>query len=154
MKKLICLLSLLLIFSSCAKNSRDMDIPTATKAVIGAFEPDAFVRADDDFIATNFGAVDHVEESAVYYTKNGDGTEFGFFRLSDAKYTAETEGLIRDYLASERESVEALAALYPAKELNERLARFDNATVGTAGNTVYYFLTEPSVAQTVIGQFK
>lgn len=150
MKTIWILLSLCLLFSACATQPKELDLQAAAQRTMESYEANAFVRADEDFVATNFGTPEYLEEAAVYYTQNGDGTEFGFFRLSDAKYTAEMERLIRDYLASERESVEALAALYPAEELQARLARFDSVTVGAVGNTVYYFLTEPTIAKNVL----
>ncbi len=151
MKKIWMLLSICLLFSACATQPKELDLQAAAQRVMESYEANAFVRADEDFVATNFGTPEYLEEAAVYYTKNGDGTEFGFFRLSDARYTADMEQALKDYLASERESVEALAALYPAEELQARLARFDGATVGAKGDTAYYFLTDPTIAKTVLG---
>lgn len=142
MKKILILPFVCVLLCSCTGQNREFDIQAAAQRTMESYEPNAFVRADSDFVSTNFGTPEYLEEAAVYYTRNGDGTEFGFFRLSNMKYTADMEEKIRDYLKSEREAVASLAALYPAEELSTRLSRFDGATVGTAGNTVYYFLTE------------
>ena len=154
MKKLCFLCALCLCFAACGRESADMGVEEAAERVMAEYERNAFVRADGDFMEANFGAPDYVTESAVYYAQNGDGTEFGFFRLSDSKYGADMEKIIQTYIQSERESVEALAALYPAEELAARLARFDGATIGASGDTVYYFLTEQTVAHKVLKTFK
>ncbi len=154
MKKLWLLCTLCLCLTACGRENTDIGVEEAAGRVMAEYESNAFVRADDDFIETNFNTPDYVEEAAVYYTQNGDGTEFGFFRLSDAKYSADMEKIIKTYIQSERESVEALAALYPAEELNERLARFDGATVNTLGLTTYYVIADAETVQKTENLFK
>lgn len=154
MKKFLIFLALCCLFCSCARrDGKIQDIQSAAGATLEEYgTPHDFVRAEQDFIATNFGNTDGITDYAVYYA--ADGTEFGFFRLSDAGNAPDMQNKVRAYLASERESVEALAALYPADELNARLSRFDKATVGTTGDVVYYFLTDPAVPQKVLKQFQ
>ena len=154
MKKLCFLCALCLCFAACGRESADMGVEEAAERVMAEYERNAFVRADEDFMEANFGAPDYVTESAVYYAQNGDDTEFGFFRLSDAKYGADMEKIIQTYIQSERESVEALAALYPAEELSARLARFDGATVNTVGLTTYYVIADAKTVKKTENLFK
>ena len=70
------------------------------------------------------------------------------------KYGADVEKIIQTYIQSERESVEALAALYPAEELSARLARFDGATVKTVGLTTYYVIADAKIVKKTENLFK
>ncbi|MBQ8356782.1 MAG: DUF4358 domain-containing protein [Clostridia bacterium] len=149
------LIALLLLLPSCGRRADELSLAKATDMVLTEYGDNAsFVRADGDFITTNFGNREDVAESAVYFSESGDGTEFGFFRMSDAAHCGDMESDVRAYIASERQSVESLAALYPADDLNARLKRFDNATVGTVGNIVYYFITEPTIAKNAVRRFR
>ena len=145
MKKLLLFLSLTLLLVGCAQKTALPKTPDeAATAALSAFPSDmTFTRADADFIETNFDTTG-VEDVAVYYA--ADGTELGFFSVDPTqKERLVTE--IRAYLSGEEESVRQLAALYPADELDARLARFKEAKVGSIGDTiVYYLLTdaEPS----------
>ena len=147
MKKLCLLCILCLCFVACGHESADIGTEEAAARILTEYERNAFVRADDDFIKTNFGTPDHLKEATVYYAANGDGTEFGFFRVADASSVDDMEWLIKDYLATERAAVESLAALYPADELVSRLARLDGAAVGHVGNTVYYCVADSALCQ-------
>ena len=142
MKRLGLMIVTLLCIAGCARQGDLIDMETATRAVQNEYGDDSLVRAEDDLVRANFGDLDYVQEAAVYYTENADGTEFGFFKLSDKKFAPQMEAVIKEYLKTEREAVESLAALYPAEELSARLARFDNATVGRLGNIVYYCIAD------------
>lgn len=155
MKKFCFLFALLLLFSGCSREKMDLTPEKAAEVVLTEYgERTHFVRAEDDFLNTNFGSHDYVRESAVYFDENGDGSEFGFFRLSDEQYSEEMIAAIQAYINSERQSVESLAALYPADDLSNRLQRFDNATVGHMGDLVYYFVTEPTIAKNAVRRFR
>ena len=155
MRKICFLLAFLLLFCACSREATDITPEKAAETVLSEYgENTAFVRAEEDFLTTNFGARDYVRESAVYFSENGDGSEFGFFRLSDEQYSDEMIAAIQSYIKSERQSVESLAALYPADDLTNRLDRFDNATVGHMGDLVYYFITEPTVAKNAVRRFR
>ncbi len=143
MRHVLCMLLLpLLLFCSCAQDGGDTDIPSAVSAVRASYADGALVQADADLVTTNFGALDFVDVAEVWLTENGDGTEFGFFHLTDTRRAGELQARIRDYLANERQAVESLAALYPAEELQARLDRFTHAKVGQAGAVVYYLLAD------------
>ena len=155
MKKICFLFVLLLTFSGCSRETMDMTPEKAAEVVLTEYgENTNFVRADEDFLTTNFGSRDYVSESAVYFSENGDGNEFGFFRLSDEQYSDEMIAAVEEYINSERQSVQSLAALYPADELSDRLQRFDSATVGHMGDLVYYFITEPTIAKNAVRRFR
>ena len=155
MKKICFLFVLLLLFSGCSREKMDLTPEKAAEVVLTEYgENTRFVRAEEDFLTTNFGSNDYVREAAVYFDEDGNGGEFGFFRLSDEQYSAEMITAVREYINSERQSVESLAALYPAEELSNRLQRLDNATVGHKGDLVYYFITEPTVAQNAVRRFR
>lgn len=155
MKKICFLLALLLLFSGCSREKMDMTPEKAAEMVLSEYGANTqFTQADTDFLTTNFGSHDYVREAAVYFSENGDGSEFGFFRLSDEAYSEEMISTVQAYIDSERQSVESLAALYPADDLSNRLRRFDNATVGHMGDLVYYFITEPAVAKNAVRRFR
>ncbi len=108
---------------------------TEIQEVLGGKE--RFDAADEDFVATSFE--DRAfEERGVYFMRDGFG-EFGAFLLPSAAEAAAFEGTVRAYLAREAEAIRSLAALYPAEELEARLACFDEASVVRRGAAVYYF---------------
>lgn len=154
MNKTICVLLLLaLLLSACTRTPNETDIPSAVSAVQEEYG-DKIILADADFVRTNFGEREYVDEAQVWLSESGDGTEFGFFHLTDLRYTSEMQTAIRAYLVGEKQSVESLAALYPAEELQTRLARFDRAKIGNFGTTVYYFLTDTAVGERLSARFK
>ena len=155
MKKICFLLMLLFLFSGCSREGMDMTPEKAAEMVLTEYgERTHFVRAEEDFLTTNFGSHDYVRDAAVYFSEDGDGSEFGFFRLSSEQYSAEMIDAVQAYIDSERQSVRSLAALYPADDLSLRLQRFDNATVGHMGDLVYYFITEKDVATSAVRRFR
>ena len=147
MKRFLCLCLLLFLLFGCAKEEKSLDFETAASRILEASENGAFVRADEDFVKTNFGAPDYLTEAVVYYAERDDGTEFGFFRVSDAMHVSDMEQTVSEYLATEREAVESLAALYPAEELNARLARFQHAKTGARDTVVYYCLGDDALCK-------
>lgn len=143
MKQLVTVFLLLLLLCSCQKGQPDANVADVAGRVLDVCgDTPSFLAADPDFVTTNFGEADFVEDAAIYMSEDFDGTEFGIFRLTDTKHEKEMLSLIRAYIQSEREAVESLAALYPAEELSARLARFDNAVVGTSNGVVYYLLMD------------
>ncbi|MBQ8340758.1 MAG: hypothetical protein IJY22_00090 [Clostridia bacterium] len=139
MKKTMFLLSLclLLALGGCrgqADPAQTMD--QAASSMLTAHGKDRYVLADEDFVTTNFGSEDHIKRAAIYLSREGDGTEFGFFELTDVKYRDRMIAEIRAYLAEEEAAVRSLAALYPANDLQARLYRFTRAKVGATGNLV------------------
>ena len=147
MKRICLLLVLFLAFSACGKHPNELTAAKASNATLEVCGENDYFRADEDFIETNFGQAPYWQDSAVYLSNRNDGSEFGFFELTDIQYRDEMIAAIRAYLASEEQSVRALATLYPADDLKARLDRFEKATVGAAHNVVYYFLTDVALAQ-------
>ena len=148
MKKPLCFLTLTLLLLGCSKNAAaptTLDA-TADEALSVLSAGRTFTRADEDFIKTNFpDAI--IEAAAVYYAD--DGTEFGIFSV-DVSQKETVTAAIRTYLDSEEQSVRSLADLYPADDLNARLSRFDNAQLGSLGDTlVYYLLTDAESARKI-----
>ena len=154
MKRLLYLgFVLVLALGACARQSKGvLDFDSATQEISAAYgEKEGFVRADEDFVLTNFGAPDYVTDSAVFLSDTG---EIGIFALSDAKHAPKMQKTIEEYLTLERESVVSLAELYPADELSARLARFDSARVGAVGSTVYYYMLDANAATAVEKLFR
>ncbi|MBR6727448.1 MAG: hypothetical protein IKM08_04590 [Clostridia bacterium] len=141
MKRLSFLCVLFLLLTSCGR-AQAQSAAQAAKDALQTYGAEDFFAADGDFIKTNFGEPDFLKEGVVYLSRANDGREFGFFELTDARYREEMLTLIRDYLASEEQSVRSLAALYPADDLQARLARFEQAAVGADGTLVYYCLVD------------
>ena len=106
-----------------------------------------FVMADEDFTADHIGSPTYLEESAICFAAEGKTREFGVFRLADNSQASEYKQIIRAYLQNEREALSSLAELYPAEEIEERLALYDNATVGSEGMLVYYFVLDKAETQ-------
>ena len=84
----------------------------------------------------------YLEESTVCFGAEGKSREFGVFRLSDRSKASEFKQSLRSYLQAEKEALSTLAELYPVEELAERLALYENATVGSEGMLVYYFVLD------------
>jgi hypothetical protein len=143
-KGCIFLLALLLIFPGCSRaEALDGTLETTISRVQNAISSTAdFVMADEDFTTDHIGAPDFLEESAVCFGAEGKTREFGVFRLSDRSKAAEFKKSLRNYLEKERQALSSLAELYPADELAERLALYENATVGSEGMLVYYFVLD------------
>jgi hypothetical protein len=98
-----------------------------------------FVAADEDFIQTNFSNSGSLCGGLVFFGDEDTAGEWGVFLADSAAHAAACEAQLREYLQTEREAIASLASLYPAQELQERLALYENATVGSSGTTVYYF---------------
>lgn len=149
MKGFCIALAVLCLLTACGRKAPSGDLQAATRNVTAIYAADELRLADDDFVLNNFGALDYVERAEVYLSANGDGTEIGFFQLTDTSHTGKMKSAIREYLESERRSVESLAALYPGEELNRRLSRFDSATVAESGTLVYYIVAASHDAQKI-----
>lgn len=143
-KRCIILLSLLLLLPSCNRAAAlEQTLSQAVKRIQNAIADDKdFILADADFTADNIGSPAYLEEGAVCFGAEGKTREFGVFRLSDRTKAAEFKESLRTYLQNERKALASLADLYPAEELEERLALYENATVGSEGMLVYYFVLD------------
>ncbi|MBQ3482617.1 MAG: hypothetical protein IJA78_00385 [Clostridia bacterium] len=148
-RSILLIVTALLLLCACQKEqATDASADELAQAVIAATAAHEFRRADDDFTENCFEAPAAPAESAVYFASDANDTcEFGVFRLTDTAHAADMMAAIHDYLESERAAVESLAALYPGDELEARLARYRDATVGASGNIVYYFAMEPHLAE-------
>ena len=128
---------------ACRKTKDTPDLPGTLARVQGALGgEEAFIAADEDFIATNFGEPAYLSQSRVGFDAGGATREIGLFLLDDPAKTAEFEERVRAYLTREAEALASLAALYPAGELENRLALYKNAAVGSKGAMVYYFVLD------------
>lgn len=146
---LFCLVMLLLLVS-CSRES-EISFDALHQGVATHYGEQGFLRADPDFTESNFGKPDFLSDSAVFLSERG---EIGIFSLNDPARAAEMLTLVNDYLALEQRSVIELAALYPADELEARLARFENAQSGAIGSVVYYSLLDEKDAATLQGLLK
>jgi len=143
-KGCIILLALLLLLPSCSRTAAlEQTLSAAVLRIQNAIADDEdFIIADADFTADNIGAPAYLEESTVCFGAEGKTREFGIFRLSDRTKAHEFKDRLRVYLQNEREALSSLADLYPAEELEQRLALYENATVGNEGMLVYYFVLD------------
>lgn len=103
----------------------------------------AFLIADSDFAKTNFEGCDGIDEALICFGEGGENREFGIFRVSTHRQAIALKERIRAYLSREQEALHSIAALYPAEELEEKLALYRDATIGIDGDTVYYFVMDP-----------
>ena len=138
-RALLFLCTLLLLLTGCQKREATAPISLEEEAtrVVQRLGPERFTMTDADFTTINFDA-EYIEQSAIYLARNGIG-EWGVFLLDDPAHAKQCKALIRSYLDNERASIESLAALYPAKELQERLSLYKDATVDSEGALVWYF---------------
>ncbi len=145
MKKcFVFILALLALLPSCNRaTAMEQTLSEAVTRIQNALADDKdFILADEDFTTDNIGAPAYLEESAVCFGVEGKSREFGVFRLSDRTKANEFKASLRAYLQNEREALSSLADLYPAEELEERLSLYENATVGSEGMLVYYFVMD------------
>ena len=145
----ILFLACLLLFSACtraeaAKQTLSAVVARIQNAISAVSD---FVTADEDFTADHIGAPAYLEESVVCFGAEGKTREFGIFRLTDRSKAGEFKEALRTYLKNEREALSSLSELYPAEELEERLALYENATVGNEGMLVYYFVLDKKETQ-------
>ena len=141
--KWICLiLALSCLLSACQKAETDLSGEDAARRVCAACGDGTLRRADDDFVTAVLGGTDRVSWAAIYLDTADNGTEVGLLEAVDTVSVPLVKDAVSEYLASERRSVEALAALYPGEELHARLARFDGAIVAQRGLLVYYILAD------------
>ncbi len=143
-KGCILLLAFVLLFSSCARaEALGQSLSAAVSRIQNAISSVGdFVAAEEDFTADHIGSPDYLEEGVVCFGTEGKPREFGVFRLSDRSKAGEFKESLRTYLENEREALSSLAELYPAEEIEERLALYENATVGSEGMLVYYFVLD------------
>ena len=140
MKRFCLILPLLLLLGGCnatAPASLEQAEAQALRTVGADYR-----LADADFIATNFPDMPPLKQAKVYLAANGDGREFGFFELSEERQAPQAIASLRAYLANEEQAVRALAALYPAEELQVRLARFARVKIEQNGRLIGYDLTK------------
>ena len=145
MKKCCALiLAALLIFTACSRaEALDGTLSAIVSRVQNAISKAAdFVTADEDFTADHIGSPSSLEEGVVCFGADGKTREFGVFQLTDRSKAAEFKESLRSYLKSEKEALSSLAELYPAEEIEVRLSLYENATVGSEGMLVYYFVLD------------
>ena len=144
------LLTLFLLFPSCQRasavnNGSLADALLRVQNVLGGAQN--FVTTDEDFTQTNFGTPAYLDEGVVCFGEGEKTQEIGIFLLRDRSKAKEFKGLLQQYLQREAEALSSLAALYPAEELEKRLSLYENATVGSEGMLVWYFVLEGADTQ-------
>ena len=153
MKRVFCLLiSLSLFFCACQGKTESASslLSAATRVQNALGGKESFYEADEDFIADNFGELPYVQEAKVFLGCGEKMQEFGIFRLTDRQKASELKMILKDYLATEKEALTSLSALYPAEELSARLAAYEGAHVGSEGMLVYYFVLECAQAKVAL----
>ena len=140
----VLILATLLLFSACSRaEALEGTLSSIVSRVQNAISKAAdFVTAEEDFAADHIGSPAYLEEGVVCFGADGKAREFGVFRLADRTKAAEFKESLRSYLKNEKEALSSLAELYPAEEIEARLALYENATVGSEGMLVYYFVLD------------
>ncbi len=145
-KRWIFLLMCLLLLTGCnrAPAPSDEEFEASCAAVAEALGgQERFALADEDFVQTAFSPKNAPLHARVCFEKEGCG-EWGLFFVSDTAEAKALESALRAYLAQEKEAVESLAELYPARELEQRLALYTDAEVGCHQGYVWYFALSPA----------
>lgn len=146
------LLSLALLLPSCHRTEAavgSLDI-LATRVQNAVSSKEDFVIADADFTSDHFGEPSFLQESIVALGNGEKTREFGLFRLKDRTKAAQLKASVQEYLKNEQEALLSLSALYPTEELQTRLSLYQNATVGSEGMLVYYFVLDKKETELAI----
>ena len=145
----ILFLACLLLFSGCTRaEAANPTLSALVKRVQNAISSAGdFITADEDFTADHIGSPTYLEESVICFGAEGKTREFGVFRLTDRSKASEFKEALRTYLENEREALSSLSELYPAEEIEVRLSLYENATVGSEGMLVYYFVLDKKETQ-------
>ncbi len=139
-RALLLTLALLLLLCACNHKESTPDMGTVSEALLScAEEREALVLADDDFEESNFDLDEQTDEVRIYID---EGREIGVFRLESHGDAKTVENRIRDYIASEKESISSLLELYPSEELSAKLSRYENAAVLSKNGYVCYLILE------------
>lgn len=130
----------LLIFSGCTGRTSNENIEVLSgvervQAALGGKE--RFSEADNAFVTTHFDA-DALLDHVVLFESDGAYGELGVLHAKKGE-EATLERAVRAYLSREAQAIRSLASLYPAEELEARLACYEQALVGREGALVYYF---------------
>lgn len=148
------LLALLLLLPSCHSASA-VEIGEIEHALLRVQNAlggkDRFIVADSDFAETNLGNPEYLKEGVICFGDDDETREIGIFRLEDRRKAAEFKQTLRDYLQSEAQALSSLAALYPAEELEARLKLYENASVGSEGMLVWYFVLDDTDKEKALG---
>lgn len=137
-RALLLTLALLPILCACNHKESTPDIGTVSETILSCLEEkQAFILADDDFEESNFNLDEQTDEARIYID---EGREIGIFQLESDGDATLVERRIRDYIASEKESISSLLELYPSEELSARLARYENSAVLRKNGYVCYLI--------------
>lgn len=139
-RALLLTLALLPILCACNHKESAPDIGTVSNALLSHLEEkQTLILADDDFEESNFHLDEQTDEVRIYID---EGREIGIFQLESDGDATLVERRIRDYIASEKESISSLLELYPSEELSARLSRYENAVVLRKNDYVCYLILE------------
>lgn len=149
MKKFILILPLLLLLVSCQTQAKTPDCSLlSTQIGIALPHGENLQAADDDYLESTFDFIGKTQGHVLLLdTKDGGTREIGIFQLEEAGDVKEADQKIREYLANEQEALRSLQALYPTDELNERLWRYQHATIVSHGQYIAYFVLSREEAQ-------
>ena len=150
MKKYILLLLIpLLLLSACRASAADTDCATlGARIASNLSQSEELKPVDEDFLESVFDFTAKTEQRVLLLDSTDAATrEIGIFRATDTVGCADIEKNIRAYLKNEQDSLISLQTLYPSNDLDERLWRYQNATVLTKGNTVAYFVLSDEEAK-------
>ncbi len=132
------LIALSLLFCACGRNTNTPDITTVSNKILNALESkDDLTLADDDFLEKNLSSDDFIDDCKIYI---GDSKEIGILKLEENASKATAERSLMEYLTNEASSISSLITLYPSDALNEKLGRYQNATVVQKGRYICYFV--------------
>lgn len=144
MKKILfLLLALLLIFGGCARHNPSKSAEEiAGKIKQNLSIPGEMLPADTDYLKLNFSEVPAPESYAVYVSDTSPVSELGVFCMQSTADAAKMLVAVQEYLQSESEAKNSLAALYPSEAASKECDHYRNAESAAAGTVVYYFAGE------------
>ena len=155
MKKFILLLlSLFLLLCGCKSEANTECRVIGARICASLDDGEDFQNADADFISETLGFTDKTKETVLLLDTNDGGMrEIGIFLAEKTGDIKEIEQRIREYLKGESEALTSLLALYPTNDLQERLWRYQNATLVSKGNYIAYFVLSHDEAKTAKALF-
>ena len=154
-KQLLCLISLLLIFSfSCARAQYTDALPTSEISEIIIVNTDGsqkYLYAEADyleFIIDDLSLCDGF--SLIYSEEAGDINEFGVFRASSEENTPKLYEAVKKYVSDMQENERAFIASYAPEEL----PKLDGCEVVTLSRYIIYAIGDTDTREKTISAVK
>ncbi len=154
--KFICLslalIMLLGLFAACGGGIAardDVAVKDISSAVAGALGGENYVEPPESYVtgSMKLDPAAFAEYSIQMNSKGINIDEFGIFKGSDAKQTANIETAVKDYLAYRVDG-------WMPEYMPEERPKLDNAQIKTMGNYVMYVILSDDDSKTALGEFE